>query len=137
MRNCSRDDPRLIKDPAPGVRTTAFRGVALASQRVKSLKKAGSVPLQICTMTYHEGAHNLQVRLGDGGPEMRGVGALSFVVSVAQEVIERFTLEELHKILPVMYNIAFEAPVAEARLVKVEIYTERGTGEVTGTELAS
>ena len=36
-----------------------------------------------------------------------------------------------------MYNIAFEAPVAEARLVKVEIYTERGTGEDTGTELAS
>ena len=128
---------KLIKDPAPGVRTTAFRGVALASQRVKSLKKAGSVPLQICTMKYHEGAHNLQVLLGDGGPETRGFGALSFVVTIAQDVVERFTLEELHKIPPVMYNIAFEAPLAEARLVKVEIYTERGTGEGTGTELAS
>jgi hypothetical protein len=127
---------KMIQDPAPGVRTAAFRSVAQASQRVKSLKQAGSLPLQIRTAKYHDGVHSVQVLLGEGGPETRGIGPLSFVVWNANEVVESFTLEEVCRKPLVMYRIAFKAPLAEPPLVKVEIYTERGTGEDTATELA-
>jgi hypothetical protein len=36
----------------------------------------------------------------------------------------------------VLYQIIFDAPLSESRLVKVELYSERGCGQDTGFELA-
>jgi HEAT repeat protein len=119
---------KLIKDPAPGVRTTAFRGVGLVNQRVKSFRNAGMLALKIREASYREGKQNLQVVVGDGGPETRGFGALAFVVSSGDEVVEQFSLEQIDEPPLVIYQITYDAPEPEARIVKVELLSERGCG---------
>jgi len=126
----------LTQDPVVVVREAAVRGLTMMNERIQSLAQAARLPLEIRTAKYHEGTHTLHVRVGDGGSASRGFGALDFVVSNGDEVIERYSIEELPGSSPVIYQIIFDAPVSESRLVKVELFSGRGCGQDTGFELA-
>lgn len=136
-------DPRFAKpledlaqDPEQSVRMAATRAKEVLRQRVEVLRQVPAIPIHIPLATYQKGEHAVQIAL-DENAATSGLNALHFSISNGLEAVEEFTFAQLLPSNSHLYEARFRGPQSATRIVKVELWSDRGCGECTGYELGT
>ena len=118
----------LAQDPVPTVRTPALRALTMVTQRLRELRAAPRLAMEIRSAEFHGGNCILRVVLEDGGPQTRGFTALNFAIIFGDQLAEQYSVEELQEGSETVYKIVSKAATIDHAPVKVELNHERGCG---------
>jgi len=125
----------LTKDPDEMVNRAATKARTRIDARVDALKQQPTIPVQIRTAKYHSAAHEVMVAVGEPGALARGLNLFQFVVWYGETMAEEFAFAELSGDSQGQYQLNWNGPSSDSRLVKVEVFTEKVYGSDTGLEL--
>ena len=134
------EDPRFVQrlsllrqDSDPATRQGALRSMARVQQKMKQMRAAGVLDVQITDCEYSEEVHVVRFTVNREGRFETGLDLRQFVVWNGQEVVEEFTAP-LQEGASQHYEVEFQAPPSPAKLVKVQVYAASGVGEDNGPE---
>jgi len=136
-------DPRFLKalidlekDFEESVKTSAAQALAVLHRRLEILRRLPAIPLQIALATFQKGEHAVHIELGEESVRLH-LDALHFAISSGAALVEEFTFAQVQPAEAALFEFRFNGPQASSRIVKVEMFTERGCGEGAGIELAN
>ena len=128
-------DPRFMKtledlaqDPEHPVRMVATRAMEVLRHRVEALRQVPAIPIHIPLATFQKGEHAVQIAL-DENTTTSEWNALHFAISNGLQPVEEFTFAQLQPSNGHLYEARFRGPQSATRIVKVELWNDRGCGE--------
>ncbi len=140
-------DPRFLErlsamttDPDAGVRRTVARALAAIQSRMKRITDAGGLPVRIHSALCHGGDHEWRVSVEEdaAGPSSPPrLDFRNFVLRSNESPVEEFSVEDKRNGGETLYILRFRTENPQPGLVKVELFTEQGSGEAIGFEMAA
>jgi hypothetical protein len=125
---------RLMEDPDPATRKSAFRAMPRIRQKMSQLRATGALRVQIRDCECRGGVHLVRFLVTQEAQFVSGLDLRQFVPWSGPDVVEEFTSSLSEGALP-YYEIVYEGPPSPTHLVKVQVYAGLGVGEDTGFEM--
>ena len=126
---------RLQEDTNPTVQQAARKAEIVLLAEKDRLLKLDSIPLQIRTAKWCAGAYTIGLIVHEGDVSTRGLKPFQFVITSGGEVVEEFAFTELPG-PSIHYEFRWSGPLPPSRIVKAELFTEKGAGEAPDLELS-
>jgi hypothetical protein len=123
----------LAGDSAAVVKSSALHALAVLHQRLDSLRHTPEIPIHIRLATFEKGEHVLQIGLREQARYMQ-FDALHFAIFNGATPVEEYAFTALQSKDAVLLEVRFRGPQSASRLVKVDLFTDRGCGECAAFE---